>query len=469
MQPNVERYASPVAERIPPPEPDSVRAFWIGLRLHLAAILTATVLGLATAAVLQWELFDPKATFSVDTYGRLFAVHATMWWVAALPLSTGVLSAAALPRALGIPAMRGWQLLYASLAVWPFGPLILLARTEPLGSVSPAALAFAVTTTGLAILAVQVLWTLFLHRDRFPKAPFLILGLGGAAVLQLLTFAGSTVQLGGAMAGMSSLGTDLIRKPFLAVPIAMGIAAHTLQRHAKRTPPAPSILALSMLAPSLVPWVHRTGVWTNLLAVVSTTSVVVFMILLSIHYVRSPSRLHRRPVLAMIIATLVTARALVDAFGLLLSVDVHLHETYFALVPIHLAWLVLVLALVLIASDEPGLLAGRSPIPSRLQIGGALCAIGLGGAFVMMLLLGQNGMPRGYQVYIPRFTSDFQWMAALTALGILGVLILAAGFLPSRRVSVFKAKVAATRRVSAPTPPDASSESSDDELPDKLT
>lgn len=425
-------YARPVADRAESTDVEGVRPFWIGLRLQVALVLVATASGLVTAALLQWELLDPGPTLGLETYAQAYAVHGTMLWAAALPLSMGVLSAIALPRALGIPAMRAWWLVYTSLALWPLGALMLLTKADPLGQLPPEVWALGLTVGGLAMLAVQVLWTLVLHRDRFSEALFLFVGLGGAAVLQLLAFARSLLQFGGPRLGISTLGSGLVYLPYLAIPVAMGIAAHTLERHAKRPTPARVIVALSMVVPSVAAWLPQGDVWSFLMGAGSLVSIVAFLLVLAIHHVRSPPRLHLRPLAALLIAALAALGALTDTLLLSVTVDVHLHDTYFAIAPMHLGWLSLALALALIAAEEPDLLGGRSPARALLRIGGSMVAVGLGGAFWMMLVIGQRGMPRRYQTYVPEFTGDFQWMVVLAMLGIAGACILATAFVRAR-------------------------------------
>ena len=423
-------YAHPVAEQAAPAEVRGVRPFWIGVRASVVAALGFTLLGLVTAGVLQWELLDPERTLYDETYSRSFELHQVAFLGGSLPLGMGVLSVLALPRALGLPAMRAWWLLYASLALWGLGTLMMLWMLAPVGMQPSNALALGLFIAGLALLAVQVLTTLALHRDQLSRAPFLVLGLGGAAALQLLAFGQSLLQFAGSFLSLPDLGSGVHHLSALSTPITMGLAAHLLEREMGRPFRGRALLGASMLLPSVTPWISAGELWTPVLALGSALSVIWFGLQSTLH-LRVGARSQTSG--ALLLVLLVVLHVLASAFADTLSVDVNLNKTYFVVGGLHLSVLGLFLALVLLAASEPDLLGGRTPRSALLRLGLFSVAIGLGGAFCMMLVLGSQGMPRRYVSYIPQFTAFFRTMAAFAALGLAGVVPLFLAFVRAKR------------------------------------
>ena len=112
-----------------------------------------------------------------------------------------------------------------------------------------------------------------------------------------------------------------------------------------------------------------------------------------------------------------------------------LPQTYMMLAPVHAAWLALFLGLVLAVSAEPMLLGGRKPPATLLRAGVFALALGFGVAWWMMLVVGSQGMPRRYHLYLPQFTGSFQTMGAFAAVGLIGAVLIGAAFATARQLN----------------------------------
>jgi heme/copper-type cytochrome/quinol oxidase subunit 1 len=232
--------------------------------------------------------------------------------------------------------------------------------------------------------------------------------------LLVLAFAMATgPMLGGVAAVGPLLGCTLVA--------ALALAYHLVARRDGWVP-APVVVALA-LAAILVGAFFTSGL-TSFVALVGK------LVLVPV-FARAILRGSARTSAPMLYLGLGVAPALgISALstGLLenLSVDVHLHDTYFVLGGAHLVGGIVLftsLAAIHAWSDE---LLGRSYRPHVARIACVLVCGGTIAMAVLMLALGHNGMPRRYQSYIDAFAPQHRaaTIAALaTALGYALVLV----------------------------------------------
>lgn len=398
--------------------------YWISVRAHVLVVGILTLLGLATGAALQWEHLGPDAALSASTYERAHTIHGLALWGSALPLATGVVSAVTLPRALGLRALNGWWLVPVSVTAWALGMALLL-------SLRPSPWSLGLVVVGLDCLALAVLGTLVSHRARLRNAPLLAAGVGGAALLQLIASAQVMLRLVGPSLGVGALGSGLANLLPLGIPVTMGLAAHMMERHVDRPLPRRKVVGAAIVIPALMPWLPDS----DPIGITASLSVVVFTVALLRHLRKSSQRLHVHAIGPIVLALCVALRTMTHAHMRGSWAEPFLPQTYMMLAPVHASWLALFLGLVLAVSSEPTLLRGRQPRPALLRIGALMLAVGFGVGSWMMLVVGSQGMPRRYHMYLPQFTTSFQTMGVFAAVGLIGAALIGAAFAGARQLN----------------------------------
>jgi heme/copper-type cytochrome/quinol oxidase subunit 1 len=432
-------YAPPVEDR---PEPEStevagVGKYWLAVRLHVALVVVGTVVALGTAVAIELELFDPPATFGAQAYARWVGLHGLTLLLAEWAPAMGVIGLVALPRALKLPALPGWWWTFGSVAIWPLGVLMLLVMTS---SPAPGLLdplefwAIGVVVAGLGMLAGQIVWTVVVYRDRIRSAPVLAAGLGGAAVLQLLAFGRSVLQFFGPGLGLPTLGSGLTYLAGLTIPVSMAVAAHTLVRDDDRGGGWTAVLVAALVVPSLAGWIPQRPLLLGLVVLLSLASMVAFVVALAGPVLRSSWR-DMRTWAALFVVLATGLQVVVRSLLASLSVDVHLHDTYFQLAPLHLGWLAVFLSLAIVVRGEPRVLGERRVLARIAMTGTIGTALGLGAAFLAMLGLGQSGMPRRYVAYIDAFAPQHQRLGIFALVGAIGCVLLLIGLVGRRERS----------------------------------
>lgn len=393
------------------------------MRVHFALVVVLTLVSLSTGAVLQWEHLGPDAELSPATFQDVYTIHSIAIWGSVLPLGAGVLSAIALPRALELRTLSGWWLVPVSVVAWVIGLALLLAS-------HPSRWSHALMVAGLGCLGLAIVGTLATHRARIAKSPLLVAGLGAAAVLQLLLCLQVIARLFAASLGIAMPSGGLANLLLLSVPVVMGLAAHAMERHVGRPIPNRALAGAAMIAPTLMPWLPKAAA----VSVVASLSVLLFTLVLLLHLRNASRRLHAGAIGPIAIAGCVALRIMTHAY-LRSGAPSFLRDTYMLVAPEHASALALFLGLVLVVANEPELLANRTPRERLLRTGVSMLAGGFGLACSMMLVVGWQGMPRRYHLYVPAFTTTFRVMATFAAIGLVGAVLVGLAFAGSRRAA----------------------------------
>lgn len=410
--------ADPTEPAAPLREPPSLDVRLV--RLHLLVLAIAVVLLALVTAGMQLELWDPGPTLTAEAYNRSFTIHGAAIFTLLLPVLLGILPLLVLPGAgMRFPAWVAWP----ALGMWSAIVVPWWAWIDPFTGATQRLVATGFMSGVSCLYAVGlVLAVIGGRRPAFGRVAALGLVLGGVgAVLSTVL---SLVQQ---ILGPLPIAGPSLPDALLPVLVTMAVGLVEQQRGTtvanRRFAVAFAVLLLGLsviygLQAALTPRVEADlGAGLSNLMLSPVLLYVLFRV--------------ARPVLTGLPepASLAVLLALVSMAGLgltwrflgMLSQDVHLHDTWFALVPLHLAGAATLLLLVAACFQWSPALLGRTP----RRFMGIAGVLGLGGgmlvSFVAMAMLGQQGMPRRYYVYVPQFQSLHQWVGVgglVTAVGL---------------------------------------------------
>jgi phage shock protein PspC (stress-responsive transcriptional regulator) len=423
----IERAYRPPSEAPGPLPAEAVVVDLRLVRLHLVVLAVAMAILVVVTALMQAELLDPAPQhFSADGYNELFSLHALGSFLLLVPVLLGVLPMLVLPSQLGLrfPAWVSWPALVAwGMVTVPWWTRSVL--DEPAHRMMSLLLLGAALSLHAVGLVLAVIGG---GRAALARAPLRCAGLvlGGAGVVAYTML--SLV--------LPVLDVPAVPNPELTemlLPVIVVVAAGLVERHAG--------VAVSGVRFSGAFALMIVGVWGSYALRLTTpldqawsmtgtidVALIPVMLYLIGRLARSLGRAPRDPATVALALALVslTAMTLVRRFLGTLSPDVHLHDTYFAVAPLHFTGAAAVLLLVAACFQAAPALFGRAP---RRALG-ILGALALGGgmliSFTTMALLGQQGMPRRYYTYVPQFQGGFEWMgigAAIAAVGLVMVVL----------------------------------------------
>ncbi len=433
----IERAYQPPAElaessssRREPPAPD----FRL-VRLHVLVLAVAIVIFAVVTAGMQIELWDPGPTSTALAYNRMFTLHGRSIFALLFPVLLGVLPLLVLPGSqLRFPTWVAWP----ALVMWGVSVVPWWAEIEPLSTSQWLALVIAVSgasclyALGLVLAVIGGGWAAFRRAPVIGSG--LVLGSVGIVLSLVLSYAPRV------LGPMGLPGPDL---PDAMLPVLVAMAVGIVeQRQGVTVSTLRFNVAFAMVLVGL--WVIYAAqvvlgpaAETEIGAGLSNLLLVPVLLYVLLRI--------GRPVLASLPdpAGIAVLLALVSLAGMgltwrflgTLSQDVHLHDTYFAVVPLHLAGAAVLLLLVAACLHWSPALFRREPRRS-LAIAGVL---GLGGgmlvSFVTMTMLGQQGMPRRYQTYVPQFQSLQQWIGLGGLIALVGIVLVGLAFVTGRRAA----------------------------------
>lgn len=414
----MEGPADPLARAYQPPaapaeaatvrEPPSLDARLV--RLHLLVLAIALVLLAITTAGMQLELWDPGPTLTALAYNRSFTTHGVTTFTLLLPALLGILPLLVLPGAgLRVPPWVAWP----ALGLWAAIVVPWWAWIDPFTEPTPWLVATSSMCGVPCLYAVGlVLAAIGGRRPAFGRVAALGLVLGGVGAVLAMVLSLLQQFLGPLPIASPSLPDTML--PVL-VTMAVGIVEQqrgtTVANRRFAVAFAVLLLGLSVIYGIQAPL--SPGVEVDIGAT-ELSNLMLSPVLLYVLFRVARPLLAASPEPAGIAVLL----ALVSMAGMgltwrflgTLSGDVHLHDTWFVLVPLHLTGAATLLLLVAACFQWSPALLGRTP----RRVVGLTGVLGLGGGLlissVAMAMLGQQGMPRRYFTYVPQFQSLHQWV-----------------------------------------------------------
>jgi cytochrome c oxidase subunit 1 len=426
--------------------------------MYLFGILFALLLGGAFALLVRLELFSPGQTIvGKDTYNAFFTLHgAVMVFLVIIPGIPAALGNIMMPVQLGAPDVAFPKLNLASFYLWCIGALLLLLSIimggvdtgwtfytpyslTTLTSVIPAVLgAFLL---GFSSIFTGLNFTVTVHKFRpagmgWFQMPLNIWALYATAVIQVLAtpVLGITLLLLLVERVMHigifdpNLGGDPVlfqhffwfySHPAVYIMIlpAMGVISELISTFSRKPPFGYRFIAYSSISLALLSflvWGHHmfvsgqsplaTMVFSALTFTVGIPSAIKVFNWVATLY-KGDIRLHTPMLYALSFLLLFMIGGLTGLFLGILSVDVHLHDTYFVVAHFHY---------VMMGSTLIAFLGGLHywwpkftgrMYPEKLA---RFCAAGVFFGFNLTFLpqfvMGSRGMPRRYWDYDPEFT-----------------------------------------------------------------
>jgi cytochrome c oxidase subunit 1 len=447
----------------------------IGL-MYLCSVLTSFALGGLFALLVRTELLTPERTImSADTYNQMFTLHgAVMVFLVIIPGIPAALGNIIMPIQLGAKDVAFPRLNLFSYHLWVMGAIFFIVSmylsaidtgwtfytpysTSTTTAVIPAA--FGVFILGFSSIFTGLNFIVTVHKLRPPgmtwfRLPLFVWALYATAIIQVLAtpVLGITVLMliveraFGIGIFDPSLGGDPVLfqhffwfyshpAVYIMIVPAFGVISEVIAVYSRKRIFGYKFIALSSLAIAILGflvWGHH--MFTSGQSVLAGTifSAITFLIAiptaikifnwLSTMY---KARIHLdTPMLyALAFLWVFTIGGLTGIFLAVMSVDVHLHDTYFVVAHFHY-----VMMGGSITAFMAGLhywwpkITGRFYNEAAGRIGAVFVFVGLNVTFFPQFVLGTRGMPRRYYNYLPEFQSLHQ-------LSTIGAYILGVGFL----------------------------------------
>jgi cytochrome c oxidase subunit 1 len=447
----------------------------IGL-MYLVSVLSAFVLGGVFALLIRTELLTPGRTImGPNTYNQMFTLHgAVMVFLVIIPGIPAALGNFVLPLQLGAKDVAFPRLNLASFHLWVLGAIFLVLSMvlsavdtgwtfyTPYSTTTQTAVIPA--TLGAFILGFSSIFTglnfiVTIHKLRPPgmtwfRLPLFLWALYSTAVIQVLAtpVLGITLLLLIAERAFGigifdpALGGDPVLYQhffwfyshpavYIMIVPAFGVISEIIPVFSRRRIFGYQFIALSSVAIAILGflvWGHHMftsgqsvlagtifSALTFLIAI--PTAIKVFNWLATMH--KGRIHLDTPMVYALAFLWVFTIGGLTGVFLGTMSVDVHLHDTYFVVAHFHY-----VMMGGAITAFMAGLhywwpkLVGKRYSEVWGRSGAIIVFIGLNLAFFPQFILGARGMPRRYYNYLPEFQGLHQ-------LSTLGAFLLGVGFL----------------------------------------
>jgi cytochrome c oxidase subunit 1 len=444
--------------------------------MYLASVLCAFALGGFFALVLRTELLTPGRTIiDHDTYNQMFTLHgAIMVFLVIIPGIPAALGNIALPLQLGAKDVAFPRLNLASYYLWVLGAIFMLTSlvmsaadtgwtfyapysTTTETAVAPAAmgafiLGFSSIFTGLNFIVT-------IHKLRPPgmgwfRMPLFIWALYSTALIQVL----ATPVIGITLLMLiverllhigifdPALGGDPVLfqhffwfyshpAVYIMVVPGFGVIGDLIPVFSRKRIFGYKFIAVSSLAIAFLGflvWGHHMFVSGQSMLAGSIFSAITFLIAIPtaikvFNWITTmyKGRIHLdTPMLyALAFLWVFTIGGLTGVFLAVMSVDIHLHDTYFVVAHFHY---------VMMGGAITALLGGihywwpkafgKMYDEKQGRIGAVLVFIGLNVTFFPQFIMGSRGMPRRYYNYLPEFQDLHQ-------LSTIGAYVLGLGFL----------------------------------------
>jgi len=443
--------------------------------MYLCSVLTAFALGGFFALILRTELLTPgKTIIDHDTYNQMFTLHgAIMVFLVIIPGIPAALGNIALPLQLGAKDVAFPRLNLASYYLWILGACLMLTSlivnaadtgwtfyapysTTTQTAVAPAAmgafvLGFSSIFTGLNFIVT-------IHKLRPPgmgwfRMPLFVWALYSTALIQVL----ATPVIGITLLMLTverllhigifdpALGGDPVLfqhffwfyshpAVYIMVVPGFGVIGDIIPVFSRKRIFGYKFIAVSSLAIAFLGflvWGHHMFVSGQSTLAGSIFSAITFLIAIPtaikvFNWIATmyKGKIHLdTPMLyALAFLWVFTIGGLTGIFLAVMSVDVHLHDTYFVVAHFHY---------VMMGGAITALLGGihywwpkafgRMYDEKQGRIGALLVFVGLNVTFFPQFILGTRGMPRRYYNYLPEFQDLHQ-------LSTMGAYLLGIGF-----------------------------------------
>ncbi len=450
--------------------------------MYLVSVLASFFLGGLFALVIRTELLTPGSTIiDADTYNQMFTLHgAVMVFLVIIPGIPAALGNFILPLQLGAKDVAFPRLNLASYHLWVLGALFLVLSmvlsaadtgwtfytpysTTTNTAVIPAT--FGAFILGFSSIFTGINFIVTVHKLRPPgmtwfRLPLFVWALYSTAIIQVL----ATPVLGITLLMLiverffgigifdPALGGDPVLYQhffwfyshpavYIMIVPAFGVISEIIPVFSRRPIFGYKFIALSSVAIAILGflvWGHHMftsgqsvlagtifSALTFLIAV--PTAIKTFNWLATMY--RGSIHLETPMLYAIAFLWVFTIGGLTGIFLGTMSVDVHLHDTYFVVAHFHY-----VMMGGAITAFMGGLhywwpkITGRHYNERLAQLSAVLVFIGLNVTFFPQFVLGTRGMPRRYYNYLP----EFQGLHQLSTVGafILGLgFVVAVGYL----------------------------------------
>ncbi len=444
--------------------------------MYLASVLAAFALGGAFALALRIELLTPRRTImSADSYNQAFTLHgAVMTFLFIIPSIPGALGNFLLPIMVGAKDVAFPKLNLLSLYLYWIGALFTLSSIitggldtgwtfyVPYASVtntSVISVTFGIFVLGFSSVLTGLNFIVTIHKLRAPgmtwyKMPLFLWSLYATSIVQLLAtpVLGITLLL---LIGERAfhigifdptLGGDPVlyqhffwfySHPAVYIMIlpGMGIISELISVHSQRRVFGYKAIAFSSVAIALVGflvWGHHmfvagqselaATIFSFLTFIVAVPSGIKVFNWISTLW-RGSIRFTAPMLFTLCFLFLFTIGGLTGLFLGMLSVDMHLHDTYFVVAHFHY-----VMMGGTVTAFLGGLhhwwpkITGRMYSEKLARVSALLYFVGFNVTFFTQFVLGSRGMPRRYYNYLDQFQP-------LHAFSTFGSWLLGVGFL----------------------------------------